>query len=68
VQYPTGDGTIHDGLLDGSQLSFSTTHVPQFASSPATIRYEGEVTEDGIRLTSSDEAGVATGVATQPAD
>ena len=66
VRYPTGDGTIHDGSLNGSQLSFSTTHLPQFASSPATIRYEGEVTEDGIRLTSSDEAGVATGVATRP--
>ena len=68
VEYPTGDGPIHDGQLKGSQLSFSTTHVPQFASSPATIRYEGEVTDDGIRLTSVDEAGVATGVARRPPD
>ena len=68
VEYPTGDGPIHDGQLKGSQLSFATTHVPQFASSPATIRYEGEVTGDGIRLTAIDEAGVATGVARASAD
>src|SRR5688572_7612079 len=68
VEYPTGDGPIHDGQLEGSQLSFSTTHVPQFASSPATIRYEGNVTGDGIRLTSVDEAGTATGVARKPSD
>ena len=68
VQYPTGDGPIHDGLLSGSRLSFSTSHVPQFASSPALIRYEGEVTDDGIRLTSVDEAGVASGVARKPSD
>ena len=68
VEYPTGDGPIHDGQLEGSQLSFSTTHLPQFASSPATIRYEGNVTGDGIRLTSVDEAGTATGVARKPSD
>lgn len=68
VQYPTGDGPIHDGVLSGTQLSFSTSHVPQFASSPAVIRYEGEVTDDGIRLTSVDEAGVASGVARKSSD
>lgn len=68
VQYPTGDGAIHDGQLTGRRLSFSTSHVPQFASSPAVIRYEGEVTDDGIRLTSVDEAGVASGVARKTAD
>jgi hypothetical protein len=68
VEYPTGDGPIHDGQLSGNTLSFATTHVPQFASSPATIRYEGEVTGDGIRLTSIDEAGVATGVAKGPSN
>jgi hypothetical protein len=68
VRYPTGDGIIDDGRLNGSQLSFSTSHVPQFASSPATIRYEGEVTEGGIRLTAVDAAGVATGVAKKPSD
>ena len=68
VQYPTGDAAIQDGLLSGSRLSFFTSHVPQFASSPALIRYEGEVTEDCIRLTSVDEAGVASGVARKPSD
>ena len=68
VEYPTGDGPIHDGQLSANTLSFATTHVPQFASSPATIRYEGEVSDGGIRLTSVDDAGVATGVARRPPD
>jgi hypothetical protein len=68
VQYPTGDGAIHDGQLTGRRLSFATSHVPQFASSPALIRYQGEVTDEGIKLTSVDEAGVASGIARKSAD
>jgi hypothetical protein len=63
VEYPTGDGTIHDAQLRGRRLTFATTHVPQFASEPATIRYEAELTDEGIRLVATDAAGVATGVA-----
>ncbi len=63
VQYPTGDGPISDGLLDGDTITFYTTHVPQFESEPAIIRFRGTVEPDGIRLIATDESGVATGVA-----
>ena len=67
VRYPTGDGPMHDVTLKGRTLTFSTTHVPQFESSPATIRFQGEVTADRIRLMATDDGGVATGVAARPA-
>ena len=65
--YPTGDGPMHDDRLAGRTLTFSTTHVPQFESAPATIRFQAEVTADEIRLLATDQAGVATGVATRAA-
>lgn len=63
VSYPTGDGTIQDAVLDGRSLTFSTTHVPQFESTPATITFQAEVRDDEIALMASYDAGVATGVA-----
>ena len=65
VHYRTGDGVIHDALLNGRTLTFSTTHVPQFESAPATIRFQAEVGDEEIRLISTDASGVATGVATR---
>jgi TIR domain len=67
VQYPTGDGTIHDVVLKGRALTFYTTHVPQFESSPATIRFQAEVSADQIQLMATDDGGVATGVAARAA-
>jgi hypothetical protein len=67
VRYPTGDGAMHDVRLAGRTLTFSTTHVPQFESAPATIRFQAEVSADEIRLLATDQAGVATGVATRAA-
>jgi hypothetical protein len=67
VQYPTGDGPMHDVTLKGRTLTFSTSHVPQFETSPATIRFQGEVTDERIRLMATDDGGVATGVAARPA-
>jgi hypothetical protein len=67
VQYPTGDGPMHDVTLKGRTLTFYTSHVPQFESSPATVRFQGEVTADRIRLMATDDGGVATGVAARPA-
>ena len=67
VWYPTGDGPMHDVTLKGRTLTFSTMHVPQFASSPATIRFQAEVADGRIRLMATDDAGVATGVAERPA-
>ncbi len=63
VEYPTGDGPIHDAVLEGRALTFATTHVPQFASGPATIRFQAQVEGDQITLLSTDDSGVATGVA-----
>jgi hypothetical protein len=63
VQYPTGDGPILDARLTGSVLTFHTSHVPQFDSMPATIRYQAEVGTSEIRLTATDDFGIAKGVA-----
>jgi hypothetical protein len=65
VQYPTGDGPMHDVKLAGHALTFYTVHTPQFESEPATIRFQAEVGDDQIRLMSTDPGGVATGVATR---
>jgi hypothetical protein len=67
VQYPTGDGPMHDVVLKGRTLTFYTTHVPQFESAPATVRFQAEVTGDHIQLMATDDAGVSTGVAARPA-
>ncbi|MEX2264022.1 MAG: toll/interleukin-1 receptor domain-containing protein [Bryobacteraceae bacterium] len=63
VVYPTGEGGIHEGKIAGGRLSFYTRHVPQFASEPATIRFEGEIRNKEIHLTSTDDFGFAKGVA-----
>jgi hypothetical protein len=63
VVYPTGDGVIRDGRIEGRSFSFFTAHVPQFESEPVTIRWTGTVEGESIRLTESDPGGVAQGVA-----
>ena len=63
VSYPTGDAAIVDGHYADGQLTFQTSHVPQFGNEPATIRVQGRVEGDGIQLTTADAGGVATGVA-----
>ena len=63
VRYPTGEGVLEGGGVQGNTVTFSTAHVPQFASGRAVIRYAGTIARDSIRLTSTDEAGVATGIA-----
>jgi hypothetical protein len=63
VHYPTGDGPMHDVALRGRTLTFATTHTPQFASEPATIRFQCDISADEIRLLVTNEGGAATGVA-----
>jgi len=63
VRYPTGEGAIHTGRLEGNQLTFYTVHVPQFSSEPATIRWIGVVDGNLIRFTAADDNGVASGIA-----
>ena len=67
VRYPTGDAAMHDVRLEGRALTFYTTHVPQFASEPATVRFQAEVAADEIRLLTTDDGGTGTGVATRAA-
>lgn len=63
VRYPTGDASILDARLAGSVLTFQTSHVPQFESTPATIRYQAEIAGDEIRFTTTDQYGIGKGVA-----
>jgi hypothetical protein len=63
VSYPTGDGTVHDGIVQGPNVTFSTTHTPQFESEPVVTRYSGSIVENEIRLVCTYRDGVARGVA-----
>ena len=63
VTYPTGQATILDGQYVDGRMTFHTSHVPQFESSPATIRFQARVNGDVITLTTADAGGVATGSA-----
>ena len=63
VRYPTGEGPIIDARLAGNVLTFHTSHVPQFESNPAIIRFQAEAGGDEITLTSTDDYGIARGVA-----
>lgn len=63
VTYPTGQATILDGQYVDGRMTFHTSHVPQFESTPATIRFQARVNGDVITLTTADDGGVATGSA-----
>jgi hypothetical protein len=63
VTYPTGQATILDGEYADGRMTFHTSHVPQFESVPATIRFQARVNGDVITLTTADDGGVATGSA-----
>jgi hypothetical protein len=66
VIYPTGEGPIVESRIeeDGT-FTFATSHTPQFASEPATIRFQGQVVEGRLQLVSTDESGMAKGVASR---
>ncbi|HVQ41223.1 MAG TPA: toll/interleukin-1 receptor domain-containing protein, partial [Vicinamibacterales bacterium] len=68
VEYPTGDGPILDGRVDQGRITFHTTHVPQFASEPATIRTEATIDGDTLKVKMTDDFGTATGVAKRTTD
>ena len=63
VAYPTGNGAIQDGKFENGRLTFFTSHVPNFESEPATIRWTGTIEGDSIRWTVSNRDGVARGIA-----
>jgi hypothetical protein len=59
VSYPTGDGAILEGKIQGDQIDFLTKHVPQFESEPATIRVHGTIVNDEIQLIVSSDTIVS---------
>jgi hypothetical protein len=67
VRYPTGDAPILDARLASGVLTFHTSHVPQFESTPATVRYQAEVSGDEITFVTTDNYGIAKGIARRPA-
>jgi hypothetical protein len=63
VAYPTGDGTIQAGTIEEGRLTFFTTHIPQFATEAATIRWSCVIEINQLRCTEADDNGVARGTA-----
>jgi hypothetical protein len=63
VLYPTGQAVVRDGVYTSTTISFSTTHIPQFASEPATIQFTGQLANGTLQLVSVDDNGVASGTA-----
>jgi len=68
VKYPTGVGSIYDGKIEGRRFSFHTSHIPQFESERAIIRFEGELVGGTLRLLTADDQGVAKGEATRDSE
>ncbi|MEO8369068.1 MAG: toll/interleukin-1 receptor domain-containing protein [Candidatus Solibacter sp.] len=63
VEYPTGEAAIQAGKLENGNLSFFTTHTPNFASEPATLQWTGVIEGAELRLTEADDGGMAKGIA-----
>lgn len=63
VRYPTGDAPILEARLAGRVLTFHTSHIPQFESTPAIITFQAAVGPDEMTLTATDDNGITRGVA-----
>ena len=50
VRYPTGQGNILDGRLEGNRLTFRTEHVPQFEQEKAIINFQGAINGQEIEF------------------
>src|SRR4029434_1212228 len=61
--FPTGEGSIQEGRVQGRQLSLHTQHLPQFADGPAITRFAGELQKDGLHLTMQSDTSVREFVA-----
>jgi hypothetical protein len=48
VRYPTGEGGIQEGRIDGDRVLFLTRHTPQFEDKEVTISFVGRISADGI--------------------
>jgi hypothetical protein len=68
VRYPTGEGGIWDGKIDGDRILFSSRHTPQFEDNEVSISYAGRLNGDSIDLIMQRPEGVGRFVAyRQPA-
>lgn len=64
VSYPTGTAVIEEGSVTGKRIAFRTSHVPQFETRRAIIRFMGEIVKDELHLRAVDEHGiVCSGIA-----
>ncbi len=63
VDYPTGEAGILNGTIGNGRLSFTTRHIPQFATEEATITVDGRISGDEIDIVMQDDSGFAKGVA-----
>ena len=68
VRYPTGEGGIHEGKIDGDRILFTSRHTPQFENQEVGISYAGRLNGDSIDLIMQRPEGVSRFVAyRQPA-
>ncbi len=64
AEYPTGTGVIQEGTFARGRLAFSTKHIPQFETEPATVIFRGERRGSELELTTTtSDGGVAKGAA-----
>jgi hypothetical protein len=61
--YPTGEAGILNGTIGQGRISFTTKHVPNFATEEATITVEGRISGDEIQVFTQDQDGLSKGVA-----
>jgi len=50
VRYPTGDGGIYDGKIDGDRILFVTRHTPQFEDKEVAISFVGRMSGNRIEF------------------
>jgi hypothetical protein len=61
VRFPTGESPILEGRYVNRQMTFHTSHVPQFETQPAVVNFQARVEGGLMRLTIAYADGVATG-------
>ncbi len=65
VRYPTGEGGIYDGRIEGDRLLFVTRHTPQFETDEVTISFSGQVSGDEIDFIMQRPNGAQRFIATR---
>jgi hypothetical protein len=61
--YPTGEGGILNGTINGDKISFITKHVPDFSEEEASFTVEGRLSGDEIQIWVQDKDGLSKGIA-----